>query len=502
MAERGRFRLAFLLLGPVLGALAVAAPIPGLTVPQRLILGITVWTAFWWVTEPVPIPIASLLPAILLPACGLSTAKQAAQYYTNHLTLLLLGGFFIAQAIERWGLHRRIAIFVIGLVGQNPRQLVFGFVLASAFLSMWISNTATTIMLVPIALSVVSRLTQSDDPTKKPACGPNFAICTLLGVAYGANVGGVGSLIGTPPNLIFAEVVESLPGYDLNVDFLTWMMFGLPVVVIFAPLIAFLLTRVLLPVPAGSDESGGAEALAEERTKLGPMSIPEKRVLMVFVTTAILWITKGGKGIPGWSHLFVWADIVPEDQLNKVITDSFVALSMALVLFGLPSGQERYRPLLVWKDVETVPWGLLFLLGGGFAIAGAFESTGLSQWFGQQLAGALELPRVLLVTLICLGVTFLTEVTSNTATTNLLMPILAGAATEGGLHPLTLMLPAVLVVSFAFMLPVATVPNAIVFSTGRIPIMRMVQAGFVLNLVGTLLVLAITMIALPMFGVG
>ncbi|MCA8959623.1 MAG: DASS family sodium-coupled anion symporter [Planctomycetes bacterium] len=488
-------RTTFLVAGPLLGVLAATLPVAGLTLEQRLVLGITVWTAAWWVTEPIPIPITSLLPAILLPVCGIVSAKAAAQYYSHHL--ILLGGFFIAQAIERWGLHKRIALTVIAFVGGGPSRLVLGFATASAVLSMWISNTATALMLVPIAMSVVHRIGR-DDPD-----GPTtsrFATCLLLAVAYGANVGGVGSLIGTPPNLIFASALPRVPGYALSVDFRSWLVFGLPVVISFVPIVVWVLRRGLPPA-VGLAEEGGRELIVDERRRLGRMTGSEKRVLVVFVATALLWIGKGGEGVPGWSHLFVWLGAVDEARLDQHVTDSLVALVMAMTLFVLPSAEKDRRPLLEWRDVERVPWGMLFLFGGGFAIAGAFQETGLSAWIGGLLSRVLELPRPLLIAVSALGVTFLTEVTSNTATTNILMPILSAAAVEGGVHPLVLMLPAVIAVSFAFMLPVATAPNAIVFATGRVPIITMIRTGFILNLIGTVIVLLVCwFIALPYFG--
>lgn len=499
LAWRGRWRTATVLLGPWLGVwLGFVLDLPGLTRDQHYVLGVTAWTAAWWLTEPIPIPVTSLLPAILLPLYGIFDATTVSRYYCHHLILLLLGGFFIARAIEAWSLHRRMALTVIRWIGPGPRQLVLGFVLAASFLSMWISNTATTLMLVPIALSIVQRFEREEETA---GVARSLAICLLLGVAYGANVGGVGTLIGTPPNLIFAARAADL---GVPVDFRSWLAFGFPVVVIFSPLVAILLSRVLIPLPRGAARATGREIVRSERMALGPITVPERRVLIVFVATAILWTTKGGAGVPGWSHVFVSAGWLEESILDAHVTDSLVALVMALLLFVLPSGSptDNRRPLLVWDDVQTVPWGMLFLFGGGFAIAAAFQKSGLSDVVGQALAQATTYPRSVLIFVIAGAVTFLTEVTSNTATTNILMPILAAAATESGLHPYVLMLPAILAVSFAFMMPVATAPNAIVFATGRIPILRMLLAGLVLNIVGVFVVLVVVSYwALPYFGV-
>lgn len=492
-----RWRTVALGLGPLLFLwLGFVLDLPGLSMTQHYVLGVTAWTAAWWLTEPIPIPATSLLPAMLFPLFGVFTATEVSKLYCHHLILLLLGGFFIARGIEVWSLHRRIALTVIRWVGPSPRQLVFGFVLAAGGLSMWISNTATTLMLVPIALSIVRRF--ENNPETQPIAN-KLALCLLLGVAYGANVGGVGTLIGTPPNLIFAAQADAL---GLPIDFRSWLVVGAPVVIIFLPVLAFLLTRVLIPVPGGEKRSTGREIVQAERQALGRITRPERRVLTIFIVTAVLWTTKGGTGVPGWSHLFVSLGWLEEAQLRTHVTDSLVALAMAGLMFILPSGcpENPQRPILEWKDVETVPWGMLFLFGGGFAIAGAFQASGLSDVIGQALSRASHLPQMGLLSIVAIVVTFLTEVTSNTATTNILMPILAAAAVESGLHPYVLMLPAILAVSFAFMMPVATAPNAIVFATGRIPILKMLATGFVLNIVGAVVVVLVVQFwALPYF---
>ncbi len=474
-------------LGPLLGAVVLAVPMPGLPTEAQRVLAVTVWTATWWITEAIPIPATSLLPALLFPLLGISTATDAAGYYMHHLILLLLGGFIIARSIETSGLHRRLALKVVSLLGDGPRALVLGFLFSSALLSMWISNTATTLMMVPIALSVISRL------GKHGGNGINiqtFGTCLLLAVAYGANIGGVGTLIGTPPNLIFSRVAEQLEGQSMNIDFRSWLGFGFPIVVFFVPITGFLLTRVLLPVPAVSGNGAGAEVIAEEKAALGKISSEEKRVFAVFLCTALLWITRGGKGVPGWGGVVAgWAGIPPE-AASSYVTDSAVALAAALSLFLIPS-RAKGPAILNWKKVESIPWGILLLLGGGFAIAGGFRESGLSAAVGESMASWLQLPTGVLVGSVSLLVTFLTEVTSNTASTELLMPILAAASVEGGLAPMTLMLPAVLSVSFAFMLPVATAPNSIVFASGKIPIRTMLRCGFVLNLVGVLVVVTV-----------
>lgn len=472
--------------GPVLAAVVLATSIPGLSTEAQRVLAVTVWTAVWWITEAIPIPATSLLPALLFPLLGITTASVAAGYYMHHLILLLLGGFIIARSIETSGLHRRIALNVVSLLGDGPRALVLGFLFSSALLSMWISNTATTLMLVPIALSVVDRLGKQ---TENRLDLNTFAACLLLAVAYGANIGGVGTLIGTPPNLIFSRVAEGLPEQSMAIDFRSWLGFGFPIVLVFVPITGLLLTRVLLPLPATRGGEGAA-VIAEERAALGKFGSEEKRVLAVFLVTALLWITRGGKGVPGWGAVVAgWSGLDPE-VASSHITDSAVALAAALSLFLIPA-RPKGPPILDWKKVEGIPWGILLLLGGGFAIAGGFRESGLSAAIGESMASWLQLPTGLLVGSVSLLVTFLTELTSNTASTELLMPILAAASLSGEIAPMTLMLPAVLSVSFAFMLPVATAPNSIVFASGKIPIRTMLRCGFVLNLVGVLVVLTV-----------
>ncbi|MGE3165508.1 MAG: SLC13 family permease [Planctomycetota bacterium] len=495
-------RVAALVAGPLLGLVGwglAATLAPDLPPAAARVVGLTCWIAAWWVAEPIPIPATSLMPIVLFPLFQIESARKVATVYANHLIILLLAGFLIARSLEIWGLHRRLALTVVSWVGESPRQLVFGFTVAAAFLSMWISNTATTLMLIPIALSVVARVGAS----LTAAQSASFQCCILLGVAYGANVGGTGTLIGTPPNLMFAE-------YQPQIDFLRWLAFGVPVVVIFVPLIAWLLTRVLVPLPGGRSASERAVVVHELRA-LGPLRGPELRVAVIFAITAALWIFKGNSTVPGWcwglSDRF-WDALgapgsigVPIAQLESYFPDAFVGVLMALVLFVTPAGEAARRPLLVWSDAEAMPWGMLLLFGGGFAIAGAFESSGLSRWLGGVMSGWLDLPYPLLLVSITTVVVFLTEFTSNTASTAILMPILDGAASAANIASIRLMLPAVIAVSFAFMLPVATAPNAIVFATGKVPIGRMVAAGFWLNWVGVGVVFVVILYIAPWFGI-
>ncbi len=412
---------------------------------------ITVLCAAWWITEPIPIPATSLLPLALLPVFGVLTPADVGEAYGNPLVLLLMGGFILSTAMERSGAHRRVALTMVNLFGGNSsRRLVFGFMAASALLSMWISNTATTLMLLPVALAVIER---SDDP--------NLPTPLLLGIAYASSVGGIGTPIGTPPNLVFREIYRQTTGVE--VEFLTWMMWGIPVVVLFVPLIGVWLTRKL------RHEGGVA------MPSVGAWELDEKRVFMVFSLTALAWITRG-EPFGGWSSLLGLPGA----------NDASVALVAVVAMFLIPNGKGA--KLLDWETASRIPWGMLILFGGGIAIAQAFVVSGLSGALGAMLSGIASWHIILMLGAICLVVTFLTEMTSNTATTALLMPILAAAAMAAGIEPALLMVPAAMSASCAFMLPVATAPNTIVFSTGRFATRVMASEGFALNLVGVVII--------------
>jgi sodium-dependent dicarboxylate transporter 2/3/5 len=413
--------------------------------------GVTVICVVWWVFEPIPIPATSMLPLAILPLLGVLTPQQVGQAYGHSLILLLLGGFILSTALERNGAHRRIALTMVRAFGGNSsRRLVFGFMAASALLSMWISNTATTLMLLPVALAVLEK-----------AEDPQLATPLLLGIAYAASVGGIGTPIGTPPNVVFMGIYNELGQGQMG--FATWMSFAIPVVLVLLPLVGIWLTRKL--------HHQGTVDLPE----VGPWQKGEVRVLIVFAVTALLWITRR-EPFGGWT---AWFDL---GQTN----DAMVALLAVVVMFIIPDGKgER---LLDWDTAARIPWGMLILFGAGLAIAGAFTSSGLSQTIGDGLSGLSVLPVFVIMLAICLVVTFLTETTSNTATTTLLLPILAAGAVGAGMDPKLLMIPAAMSASCAFMLPVATAPNVIMFSTGRFSIETMAREGFALNLIGTLVI--------------
>jgi len=480
-----------LVLGVVLFAVLLAAPEPaGMTPQTARAAAAALLMATWWITEAIPIPATALLPVALYPVLGIMDAKTTARAYGDHNVFLFMGGFFIAMAMQKWGLHRRIALHIISVVGQGPRTIVLGFMCATAFLSMWISNTATTMMMLPIAMAVLAHVAGEKSP-------PALAPALMLGVAYSASIGGLGTLIGTPPNVIFAGAVERLFPDLGGIGFLEWMTVAVPLVLVFIPVTWVYLTRVAFRVPGGGGRAG-REAVRAELAQMGRMSRGERYVLVVFVLTALAWafrrdIDLGVFTIPGWSDLL---------GISHMVTDATVAVGAALVLFVLPVDLERGEFALDWEWASRIPWGVLILFGGGFALAASFRETGLDQWVGGGLEAAAELPPFLLIFLTCLVMTFLTEMTSNTATASMAMPILAAAAVAAGAHPLLLMIPATLSASCAFMLPVATPPNAIVFGSGAVTIPQMARAGLGLNLIGAVLITILTyVLVVPVFGI-
>jgi len=423
----------------------------GMASAAAVTLGVTLVCVVWWILEPIPIPATSLLPLALLPMFGVLTGEQVGQAYGHPVVLLLLGGFILSTAVARSGAHRRIALAMVRVVGgESSRAVVFGFMIAAAALSMWISNTATTLMLLPVALAVLER-----------ARDPKLAVPLLLGVAYAANIGGVGTPIGTPPNMIFMGVFEETSG--ATISFGQWMGWGVPVVLVFLPLMAWWLTRSLT--------FRGTLELPE----VGPWRTEEKRVLALFGLTALAWITRQ-EPFGGWAALF---------ELPYT-NDAMVALLAVVAMFIVPNGKGGR--LLDWDTAAKIPWGMLILFGAGIAIAAAFKSSGLSESIGNSVSMIAAWPVFAIILAICLAVTFLTEATSNTATTSLLMPILASAALGAAIDPRLLMIPAAMSASCAFMLPVATAPNVIVFSTGKFTVQRMIKEGLALNLIGALII--------------
>jgi sodium-dependent dicarboxylate transporter 2/3/5 len=450
--------------------------------PDAIRLGaITFLMAVWWVTEAIPIPATSLLPLVLMPLFGIASSKTTATAYAGPFIILLMGGFFIALTLERWQLHKRIALNIIQRIGTRPDRLILGFMVAGALLSMWISNTATTLMMLPIAIAVLQRVDASGaDPKEVRKMGVGL----MLGIAYACNVGGMGTPIGTPPNLIYIGQVEAAFEGRTAIGFLDWMFMALPMVVVMVGVIWLVLTKWVNRIDKNLS-IGDQSELREELKAMGGLTTAERRVLVVFVLTALAWVFRrpigmGGFTIPGWSTTL---------DLQEMVDDGTVAIAAAVTFFLLPAGKEnKGQRLLDWETAVKIPWGLLLLFGGGLALAEGFKVTGFSEWVGYQLAGLATLSPWVLIAVVCLAVTFLTEITSNTATTTILMPVFAAVCVQQGVDPHHLMLPATLSASCAFMLPVATAPNAIVFGSGRVTMGDMVRCGIVINLIGVVVI--------------
>ncbi len=454
------FRAWSLALGPALAVAAyTAAHVANLNSAACVTAGVTAWCAAWWVTDAVSMGPTSLLPFVLFPLFDVLDPKALASAYGHPVILLLLGGFILSKGMEETGTHRRVAHAVLQRVGAaSPRRMVFAFLTASAVLSMWVSNSATAVMLLPVAVAALG--------TESAASTPKHAPAVLLSIAYGASIGGVATPIGTPPNAILLAALEETTGRQ--VGFLEWMTLGLPCTLLMLPAAFWLLTRNLVPTPA---------CPMPEQASQGRWLPRERRTLAVLLLAALAWITRTAP-FGGWGQLW-----------DNGADDGTVALVAALLLFTVPNGEGR--PLLGWQHARTLPWHLLLLFAAGLAIAQAFDRSGLSLAIGQALVGFRHWPLVALVWLLCLAVTSLTEVTSNTATSTLLMPILAATAIAIGVDPLALMAPAALSASCAFMLPIATPPNAIVFGSGELTVRMMVRHGLFLSLLGTLVITAV-----------
>ena len=463
-----------LFLGPLAFLAILALPAPaGLSVEAWRTAAVAVLMATWWTTDAIPIPATALLPLPLFPMLGVLSAPATAAPYANDLIFLFMGGFIIAIALERWGLHKRIALGIVQTVGTSPARLVLGFMVATAFLSMWISNTATTTMMLPVALAVSAMLRPSGHTGDY-----NFGISLMLGIAYAASIGGVATLIGTPPNAVLAGATDELLGFQIG--FVEWMVVGLPISIVFLPLCWFMLTRFLYP---SEDLAGNAESvIASERAELGPMSVGERRVGLVFVLTGLAWLLRSEKVIGSVT--------IPGIQtFMPGVSDSTIAMLASVILFVLPVDWKRGEFVLDWPTAQKIPWGVLVLFGGGLSLARAMDQSGLAAWIGSGVAGLSDVPTVVIVAVVGALFVFLTEITSNTATSTMAMPIMAGAAVGLGVAPLALMATAALAASMAFMLPVATPPNAIVFGSGYMTIPQMVRAGIWMNLVAIVMVI-------------
>ncbi len=481
------FRLGGLVLAALVYALLGSAEMSG---DARFVAAIASLMAVWWMTEAVPLAATSLLPIVLVPALTDRSVGETTASYASPIVFLFLGGFLIAIAMEKWGLHRRIALLTLRRVGISPRRIVLGMMLATGFLSMWVSNTATTLMMLPIGFSVLALVSgrgmsgsdarEGAAPIADQDADPevdSFGVCLVLAIAWSASMGGLGTLLGSPPNAIIAGYASDELGVDIG--FVDWMIVGVPLAITFIAIGWVLMTRVLYPFDL-DEIPGGEKLIGDEINKLGNMSQGERMVTLVFGGAAFLWIVPGLLSeLPSIAAAAPWLG-----GLN----DAVIAIAAGLALFMLPA-RGSGEMVLDWKDAESgLPWGVLLLFGGGLSLAGAVAGTGLDDWFGQQVSGLSALPIVLLIASVVTIVLFLTEVTSNTATAATFIPVLGGVALGVGVDPMVLLVPAALAATCAFMLPVGTPPNAIAFSTGAVTIRQMARGGFVLNLVGIALV--------------
>ncbi len=451
------------------------------TVAGRTTAMVAVWMAVWWLTEAISIHATALVPLVVLPLGGAASIRAAAAPYAHELIFLFMGGFLLALSMERWGLHRRIALRVLLVVGDRAARVVGGFMIVSAVLSMWVSNTATAIMLLPVATSVIRlaarqhQLVDAVDATQLDSPVRHFALCLLLGIAYAASIGGLGTPIGTPPNVLLLSFMKSQLGIEIG--FAQWMVVALPLVAVFLPLVWWLLTQVLYPIRIERIE-GGERLVADALAELGPMSRGERIVFAVFILAAVAWVTRP------W---LVDLDLGGHRPFAG-LTDAGIAMTAALLLFVAPAESRPRRFVLDWDTALRLPWGILVLFGGGLSLAAAIQANGVGELLASRVGTLEGVPPVMVVLVVTSGVVFLTELTSNTATTATLVPLLAAIAPGIGLEPIQLIVPAALGASCAFMLPVATPPNAIVFGSGLIRVGDMTRAGLWLNFLGIALI--------------
>lgn len=470
-----------LILGPVIALLML------LIGPPESLSSVIAWRtaaigllmAIWWATEAVPIAVTAFLPLAIFPLLDIATIQATAAPYANKVIYLFVGGFIIALAMQRWNLHKRIALSVLQRSGGNGRSLVGGFMLASAVISMWVMNTSTTMMLMPIAVSIIKVIHGSvrglDDRNKA-----NFQYALLLGVAYGATIGGMATLVGTAPNAMFAAFMQD--NYDVTIDFSRWMLVGVPLSMVMLPLSWFVLVRVVFPVDFNTSGEG-RELLKSMKQQMGSISVPEKRVAWIFLFVCLSWLFR---------------PLLSKIGFLSGLDDSGIAMTGAIALFLVPSGDREDPFLLRWEKVSELPWGILILFGGGLALAGAVSNTGLAVWIGGSLQALGAMPVAVLVAIAAAMIIFLTELTSNIATTATFLPVVTAIAIGAGYDPILLAVPVTLAASCAFMLPVATPPNAIVFGSGLLTIPKMVRAGFALNLVGIVLVSLVGLYLAPL----
>ena len=440
------------------------------------LLGVILWMAIWWISEVVPIAVTALLPIILFPSLNILNIQETGSNYGHKYIFLFIGGFILANAIQKWNLHKRIALNIILKIGGSTDKIILGFMLATGFLSMWISNTATTVMMLPIALSVINQL--NDHPDTLENENKVFGKALMLGVAYSASAGGIATLIGTPPNLIFAGFAQD--NFNIEISFFQWMKIGLPISIILMVFIWLLLTKYAFKLNKVGFP-GGKEEIKRLLFKMGKISNEEKKILFVFTLTILCWIFR-------------------KNTINLLIPnfdDSMIAISSAIILFILPS-KDKKEPILKWKDAITIPWGILLLFGGGLSIAKGFQSTGLDTWIGEQLTFMTFTNSFIIILIVVAGVNFLTEMTSNMATTAMLLPVMIPIANLMQINPYLLLVGTTLAASCAFMLPVATPPNAVVFGSRLLKISDMVKTGIMINIFSIILILIMVYFGIPL----
>jgi len=462
-------------------------------------LAIMVWMGTWWLTEAIHISATALLPIVVFPLLGLSTIRDTTSAYGDPLIFLFFGGFVLALSMQRWGLDRRIALRTLRVVGTKPINMVGGFMLVTAMLSAFVSNTATTAMMLPIAMSVIALVDgtrTSSDASDDAGPKTNFALCLMLGLAYAASIGGTATIIGSPPNGFLVGFLNDRidEAHRTEISFFQWMTIGVPLAVVFLPITWLLLTRVLYPIRVREVE-GGREMIDRQLRELGPVKRGEWATLIVFCCTATLWIFR--------SALTEIEFTIGDRTLAPfgTLTDTGIAMLAALALFVIPVDVKTRTMVLDWRTAERLPWGILILFGGGLALAAAVGSNGVAEYFGSLAGQFAGWPALLVVAIVAIGIIFLTELTSNTATAATLIPILAALAAGMGIHPYLLIFPAAFAASCAFMMPVATPPNAIVFGSGEVTIPQMVKAGLWLNLLGVVLITLLTMLLIqPLLG--
>jgi len=479
-------------LGPALFLLMLFAPTPpGMEVGAQKMAAVALLMATWWMCESIPIPATSLLPIALFPLLGIMKTQGATAPYASHLIFLFMGGFIIALSMQRWNLHRRIAMNIVKVVGFSPGRLIFGFMAATAVLSAFVSNTATTVMMMPIGLAIITHVIdegKKEGLDKQIDFSPEnfaFGLNLMLGIAYAASIGGIATLIGTPPNTVLAGYLQKTYGFEIT--FARWLMVGVPLVVVLLPLCWLWLTRFANPMKL-KKVPGGRDLINQELAQMGRMSAGERWTALVFGVTALGWIFRKQLG-------FIFPD-------PKLVTDAAIAMTGALVLFLIPVNLRKNQFVMDWHWAAKMPWGVLILFGGGLSMAGGFKETRLADWIGGQVGLLENAPVLVLVIAVTTLIIFLTELTSNTATSAMVMPILSAVAVGLGQSPLLLVVPAAIAASCAFMLPVATPPNAIVFGSGYVTIPQMVKSGFGLNILGIILTVAVTyLLVIPTFNV-